>query len=366
MVSDISKIFLSSSKLSIIKDNQSLHTLPPLQKDQLLHAKVVKTLSGRQSQLVILGKTLLAQTHTPLKTGETILLRVVQSKPTPVFKIEPSNTPPIKLLYDAVKSLGRTGPFKHIESLIRQNMASDASGSAATSSKAINHFVRLIQNTALQSEQTNPGLLKHFIENSGLKWENKLLSFFSHPETIVFEKTIDLINHDMKALALIPDPENATHQSLQSFSQGIENLQLLNRNLFEESGRLLFHLPILFDGTLTFGQIFIDLNHTKDAKTHDERTLRVSFLLEMTRLGEFLADFSILNNQINGSFGVANHEIQIMIQENLPELETKLKSHGFIVYPITCRLLSPETIAGTSLIEKSIAGSEQGMVNILI
>jgi hypothetical protein len=366
MVSDISKIFLSSSKLSIVKDNQALHSLPPLQKGQLVHAKVVKTLSGRQSQLVILGKTLLAQTHTPLKTGETILLRVVQSTPTPEFKIEQSGSPPIKLLYDAVKSLGRTGPFKQIESLIRQNMAPDTFGSSATSSKAINHFVRLIQSTALQSEQTNPGLLHRFIENSGLKWENKLRSFFSNPESVLFEKAQDLINHDMKALALIPDPEHITHQSLQSFSQDIENLQLLNQNLFEESGRLIFHLPILFDGTLTFGQIFIDLNHAQDSKPHGERTLRVSFLLEMTRLGEFLADFSILNNQINGSFGVANHEIQMMIQENLPELETKLKSHGFIVYPITCRLLSPETIAGTSLIEKSTTGTEQGMVNILI
>jgi hypothetical protein len=366
MVSDISKIFLSSSKLSIVKDTQSFHTLPPLQKGQLLQAKVVKTLSGRQSQLVILGKTLLAQTHTPLKTGETILLRVVQSTPTPVFKIEQSDTPPIKQLLDAVKSSGRTGPFKHIESLIRQTMAPDISGSSTISAKIISHFIRLIQNTALQSEQTNPGLLNRFIENSGLKWENKLRSFFTNPETVSLEKAQDLINNDMKALALIPDPEHTTHPSLQSFSQGIENLQLLNHNLFEESGRFIFHLPILFDGTLTFGQLFIDLNHAQDAKTQDERTLRVSFLLEMTRLGEFLADFSILNHQISGSFGVANPEIQIMIQENLPELETKLKSHGFIVYPITCRLLSPETIAGTSLIEKIFSSPDQGMVNILI
>lgn len=366
MVSDISKIFLSSSKLSIIKDNPSLQILPPLQKGQLLHAKVVKTLSNRQSQLVILGKTLLAQTHTPLKTGETIRLRVIQSTPTPVFKIEQADSPPIKLLYDAVKSLGRTGPFKHIESLIRQTMAFDSSGTSTASEKTINHLVRLMQNTALQSEQTSLNLLHRFIENSGLKWEHKLLSFFSNPETVPFEKIQDLIKNDMKALSLLPHPENSTHQSMQSFSQGIENLQLLNQNLFEESGRLLFHLPILFDGTFTFGQLFIDLNHTQDDKPQDERTLRVSFLLEMTRLGEFLADFSILNHQISGSFGVANPEIQIMIQENLPELETKLKSHGFIVYPITCRLLSPETLAGTSLIEKSITSPEQGMVNILI
>jgi len=366
MVSDIAKIFLSSSKLSIVKDNPSLQTLPPFQKGQLLHAKVVKTLSNRQSQLVMLGKTLLAQTHTPLKTGETILLRVIQSTPTPVFKIEQSDTPPIRLLYDAVKSLGRTGPFRHIESLVRQPMTPDSSGTSGSSAKTINHFVRLIQNTALQSEQTSPNLLHRLIENSGLNWEHKLLSFFSNSETVSFENIQDLIKNDLKALALLPQTENSTHQSMQSFSQGIENLQLINQNLFEESGRFIFHLPILFDGTLTFGQLFIDLNHSQDNKPQDERTLRVSFLLEMTRLGEILADFSILNHQINGSFGVANHEIQKMIQENLPELETKLKSHGFIVYPITCRLLSPETLAGTSLIEKSITSLEQGVVNILI
>ncbi|RPJ81835.1 MAG: hypothetical protein EHJ94_03500, partial [Deltaproteobacteria bacterium] len=213
MVSDISKIFLSSSKLSIVKDNHSPHILPPLQKGQLIHAKVIKTLSGRQSQLVILGKTLLAQTHTPLKTGETILLRVVQSAPTPVFKIEQADSPPIKLLYDAVKSLGRTGPFRHIESLVRQPMTPDSSATSATSAKAINHFVRLIQNTALQSEQTSPNLLHRFIENSGLKWEHKLLSFFSNSETVSFEKIQDLIKNDLKALALLPQTENSTYPS---------------------------------------------------------------------------------------------------------------------------------------------------------
>jgi len=213
--------------------------------------------------------------------------------------------------------------------------------------------------------------LNRLIETSGLKWEHKLAAFFSNNTTLSPEKIQELLNHDMKALSMkaasqVPADQQATLQSMRSFSEGIENLQLLNQHLFEESGRFLLHLPILFDGTLNFGQLLIDLNQSQDSKNQDDRPLRISFLLEMTSLGEFLADFSILKNQIIGSFGVANQEIQAFIKENLPGLESKLSAHGFDVTPISCKVLSPETLAGTSLIEKALSDSGQGVLNIVI
>ena len=93
------------------------------------------------------------------------------------------------------------------------------------------------------------------------------------------------------------------------------------------------------------GSILKETNHNKDG---------------------MVLDFSILKNQIIGSFGVANQEIQAFIKENLPGLESKLSAHGFDVTPISCKVLSPETLAGTSLIEKALSDSGQGVLNIVI
>jgi len=371
MTSIINRIFLSSSKISVVKENNSSPNLPPLQKGSLIQAKVVQLLSSRQAQILLLGKTITAKTHTPLKPGETIFLRVMKTTPTTVFKIEPPNVLPEKQLYDAVKTLGRTGPFKHMEGLLKQAVEWEASPNPSAAMKPLERFVRLVQTAALQSGKPDTGVLGRFIENSGMKWENKLLSFFSGNTDFSPPKVQELVNNDFKALALetsarIPEEQQSILHSIQSFSRSMENLQVLNQQLFDDSGRFFLHLPILFDGTLTFGQLFIDLNHALEEHPPEEKTLRVSFLLEMTRLGEFLADFSILNNQIRGSFGVANPDVQQLIRENIPDLQTKLISHGFIVYPITCRILSPETLAGTSLIETFLSGPEDGMLNIVI
>ncbi len=214
--------------------------------------------------------------------------------------------------------------------------------------------------------------LKSLVKNSGLMWEKKLSSVIkSLKEPLTLRDAENLINNDIKALAMklamIVDGEDKNiRNTLRSFVDGIEKMQILNTHSSEESGRYLLPLPFFLNDTLKFGQLLVDLdrNSKSDGDTND-RAIRVAFILEMTRLGHLKADFSIYKKSISGEFGVENDEVQKLFNQLIPGLKEKFEEKEYVVNKIGCSVISSGELAGTSLTDLVI-DNPSGVINIVV
>jgi hypothetical protein len=153
---------------------------------------------------------------------------------------------------------------------------------------------------------------------------------------------------------------------IKTLTKGFDRLEFLNKYSCEDPVRYLLPLPFLFDETLKFGQMLLDLGKGKNFKENaDTDLIRVSFLLEMSEMGDIRADFSIFKKQIVGSFGVANNDIRSLIEAGVSDLVRNLNKHGFDVHEITCHVVNSEILAATSL-NQELTGENQGVLNLFI
>ncbi|MBU0995494.1 MAG: hypothetical protein KJ737_23610 [Proteobacteria bacterium] len=111
---DISQIFFSSSRLTIDKRSLDSHTLPPLRENDIIEAKVLKMLSGRSAQLMILGQSVTVKTHVLLKEGEIINLRVESSGDKQILKLVEKQDPAQQVNKVLADNLDRSGPYKNL------------------------------------------------------------------------------------------------------------------------------------------------------------------------------------------------------------------------------------------------------------
>ena len=363
----ISHILALSSDISIQKKTgESLH-LEGLEKGQVVKATVETAISSREAILNIRGKRVQARTHMPLKSGETILLRVEDNGVQPTFKLmEATGGRFIRLPPDL---LNRSGPFGLLARVMKtlDPMTGDRHLNETGSQMG-----RLIRSLSLKTENTDTDFLKSLFRGSGLTWENKLIRLLGSERSITSDLVKDMVNGDVKALSMrlamqLEKSEPEAFAQIKAFLEHIEHLQRLNEMAVRESGRYLLPFPFLFDETLRFGQLLIDLGHQKqgDSKDKHDRLVKVSFLLEMSNLGNVLADFSILKHALSGTFSVETDSIRKLIMENIPQLKKKMKQTGFEIYEITCRVAEPETLSTTSLTDRLIH-TDDGVLNIVI
>ncbi len=217
----------------------------------------------------------------------------------------------------------------------------------------------------------NGTTVRNLVRDSGLMWESKLRNLITgqaEKNIIITRDTVDsLIEGDVKALSMkgAEQPENLRHnvaETLKTFSESLEKMQLLNSQTADDSGKYLLPLPYVHDGNLRFGQLFIDLDRKKEAREDDkDRIIRVAFLLSMSRLGPVQAGVAIYKKSITGEFLVGSQEVKTLVDDALPGLARDLSAKGYTVRKLECRLTDPDTLSGASLVEKMSAPDEGGL-----
>ena len=224
-------------------------------------------------------------------------------------------------------------------------------------------------------EDISETTVKNLVRDSGLMWESKLKDLAAGVSeknlTVTRDLADNLVETDVKALALkgsglSEDVKHNVAESLKTFTESLEKMQMLNSQSADDSGKYLLPLPYVHDGHVRFGQLFIDLERKKDdKKDNTDRIIRVAFLLDMSGLGPIQAGVSIFRKSIAGEFQVGNPEIKTLIDEGIPGLVGDLSAKGYSVKKLECRVTDPEILAGTNLVEK-LADQEAGAVNIRI
>ena len=365
MTAAISHIIASSSDIWIQKETGEPTHFDGLQKGQVVKATVENATSAREAVLNIQGKRVQARTHMPLKSGETLLLRVEDNGVQPTFKLMEAKGG--RFIHLPPDLLSRSGPYGL---LARVMQTLDTMTGIPNLNETGSQMESLIRSLSLKTENTDTDFLKSLFRGSGVTWENKLIRLLGSDRTISSGLVKDLINGDVKALSMrlalqLEKAEPPAFSQIKAFLENMEHLQLLNERSVRESGRYLLPFPFLFDKTLRFGQLLIDLGHQDDSEDKRDRLVKVSFLLEMSNLGNVLADFSILKHALSGTFSVETDPIRKLIMENIPQLKKKMKNTGFEIYDITCRVVEPETLSTTSLADRLIH-TDDGVLNIVI
>lgn len=366
------QLLISSSDVVLNRQRDAEGRPLKLVKDQTVAAKVLRAVSGRRAQLLIKGERVSAKTFLPLRAGQTIFLKVSRTGSRQVLKFMGEKQDPSAIGQSRlITSFGRSGPYAVLSRMFGDPAAPGDSGSGRPGVD-LSRLAALVASMSLKSGTASPGFLQDLIKGSGLVWESKLVQALTGHEAMTPKSIQALVSGDLKALALqlLSDkpemPEPALDQ-LKSFLGGLEKHQLLNHSAFGKAGMYLLPLPVLWPSALRFGQLLLDLGKDKDSEcAGGNRMVNVSFLLTLTRLGEFRADFSVLKKAVTGSFGVATEEAHQRVASHLPELAGKLRAHGFSVRDISCRVLGPERLSGMSLLDRVVQERPDGVLNLVI
>lgn len=234
----------------------------------------------------------------------------------------------------------------------------------------------LVSSFTLRSEQPfDESTVKNLVRDSGLMWESKLKDLAtSLPDkkgALTPEQAVKLIENDVKALALkgmgLEDGvKHNVSETLKTFTESLEKMQMLNSQASDDSGKYLLPLPYVHNGHIRFGQLLIDLDR-KQSKAGEEkdRIIRVAFILDMSRLGPIQAGVSLYKKSMSGEFLVGNAEVKALVDEALPGLVDELAQKGYTVKKMECRLTDPEALAGMNLVEK-LVDPRDGSVSIRI
>lgn len=252
-----------------------------------------------------------------------------------------------------------------------------ADPNASVTTGMFNRLRHLIHTMALTDDQPfEPGTLMRLVKNSGLMWETKVRLFTealtAGPDKATTEPpALPRVTDDVKALSMkladsLDSGGRETADTLRRFVDTLDKMQILNSHSADDTGRYLLPLPFFSGQSLTFGQLFIDLDRRpENADKQGDRMIRVAFLLDMSRLGHVQADFAIFRKSIGGEFIVETKDARADLNQALPECIADLTRKGYTVTRMDCRLAEPGTLARQSLAERMV-DTDGGAVNILI
>jgi hypothetical protein len=352
----ISRVHISSSEMVINKDNGKKNSLPEFKKNQIINAKVIQLLPQGKALLLVKGQKLVAKTALRLLPGEEVQLKVLEQKDAILLKLI---GPVQKMTNSQISSLVRF--FSKNESI------PDISGSKMSGVK------ELLYDMALKSDKPDASFLPKLIEKSGMVWEKKVVQFIrSNMSSQDIKTGLDnLLKQDMKGNilkeTLTADP--GKFESLKmaaSFSETIENFQLLNHHS-SESGRFLLPFPIFSDQAFSFGQLLIDTGDKNKTNNKDaDKVIHISFLLNMTQLGPLRADFSILKKEITGKFLVKDDDTCQYVNSKISELKDRFTNIEYHVRQLECTIAKKEEIQQSSFIESLVTAGDDYVLNIVI
>lgn len=329
--------------------------------NEVVVGKVLKSLPEGKALILIKGSVMVARTPHHLNEGDTLSLKVEDLSSSPTLKLlgpglkntNPVNTSIIlsaieeNLWQSTLENLNHIGLGKAPQSLLKE-LLTDLS-------------LRLFS-------KPNPELLKEIIEKSGVNWEAKLkkLLFHKTPEGPSLDR---LIEGDLKGLiSKFIDLDEKKSGHLNRLLTTIKNIQLLNHDGMEQDRKIFLPIPMQFpDGFFTVGQLLMHLPQTGkegyEKKQNDKKNFRITFLLDLSRLGPIRADLTAKGKEIALQFLLAHEEAKLIIEKKIPVFVDRVKDLGFSLRIVECHLQDKEIIKHSII--KEIIEEEGGNISLI-
>ncbi|MFO7749077.1 MAG: hypothetical protein R6V54_03200 [Desulfobacteraceae bacterium] len=389
----------SLTEINVRRDDNGRTALAGLKKNQIVEAKVLNVISPGKAELLIAGKKLLADVSVDLTRGETIQLKVSAGSSLQVLKLVSGSS--LSSSSSSISSLAgalpKDNPFFSLHNLAETLLALKEGGEKSpgslklpVSEKSFNDILLpgreinaeevtrlkdLLLSTALTSNRPDRDFVPRLLDRSGLLQEKKLALLAGNQSLPAGKEWAEtFVDQDLKAMALrlasafsAKDP--GVMQPLREFAESMEKFQLLNHHT-SDSGRYLIPFPVFADNALGAGQLFLDLGKEKEKQNKKEnRLVKLSLLLNMSRIGPVRMDCSVLKKEISGIVKVSTEAVALLVKSMIPRLEKQLHHHGFQLTRMECRVSPEEELSETALLDavvKEIQGDDQQGVNIVI
>jgi hypothetical protein len=334
--------------ISILKPKHPGET-PGFAENEIVKGKVLKVLDSETAILLINGRNFTARTRVSLKAGDILALKVKELSPVTVLRTigiqyarpEAAN---ISVILSALKDNLWKSVFEKI------NTGGGSVTERALWSQIVEDLPRKLFN------EGSPESLLKMIDRSGIFWEAKLKKL-SEQKSVDDKQIRQLIDSDLKGLLfkLISKTEGEDVQAGRLLS-AVKNLQILDRLGLEQDQKIFFPLPVqLPDGHFIIIQLLFQLplkeKEDSEKSAGDRHPLKISVLLELSRLGPIRADFTVNGKRIDGMFRIASRDTLKLVESAIPALVNNLEDKGFTIQHIGCLLKEPEIISQPLLLE---------------
>ena len=324
---------------------------PSFVKNEIVRGVVLKSIPLKSVLLLIKGKRITANTHVPLSEGNAVTLKVERTYPNPVLKLMNIESESVSTINTSLILNGIKG---NLWKMIIENI--DQYPISIRDKELLKELV--IDTAKRLLPKPTPDKLMESIDKSGLGWENKIRELLTS-KTYHQADIQKLLNGDLKGFIskLIASAEGK-HEYFNRFLSMIQNVQLLNHFGFEQDGKIFIPLPLQFpDGYFTVGQLLIQSdqhNNDKPKKKENETGFfRVSFLLELSKLGPLRADLAVQDKRISGRFITIKEETKITLERNLSSFIDAVSKNGFSIFHLECHIKEPKQV-NDSLIKEII------------
>ena len=379
----ISAVQIASSKMTVVSEKGQATAFLGLENNRIIQAKVLHVLPPGQARLLINGQKISVKTSVPLHVGEEILLKVQSRKNGYVLRLTgPSSS----------GGAARPDPLLHFFS--RPDTLFALFRTVGTT-----QLSDILEKMALQSSRRDDAFLPRLMDKGGLLLEKKLAAVLQQqdpasatrgadrqlpgqqvqgrqgqqgalPSEQQVAKLLDsVMAEDFKGAVLKQALSSGMGTDAKSSGaagllQTLENLQLLNSQS-AESGRFILPFPVLADAGFTLGQLLVDVGEDKDSGP-EKKMVRVSLLLDMSRLGPVRADVSILDRAITGRFLLEDEETRAFVASMMPVLKKQMADIDFQLLKMDCQVAAPADIAQNCLMETLFTGKDDQVLHIVI
>ena len=349
--------------------------IPPFVEDEVVQGKVIRRIPPNHALLSFGEDQVTARTSVSLREGQIAFFKVAQVSPQCILKLVEARVGNLPGMHEMLaRNALRESPYKSLIEILAPFMRSGEQPALSDLPDMLVRWWRLLSRISFPPEQAvrHGQFLKSFIDGSGMIWEHKLRTFLlSKPP---FAENLEaLIGNDLKGLALkslVDGSPNkfVSHEAITKFVDSIGQFQLLNVSRLEAEGKLYFTMPLQFHDQFGFGELLIDLAEKGEHDTadrEDNRVLKVSLLLQMSRLGPVRADVSVFEKAVRVGFLVSEEGTQSLFNNYNGLLKRQLERHGFHLNEVTCRLQEAKILSQTSLLEDFL-DIQDHQINLLV
>ena len=331
----------SASRISLQPGADS-PALLPLSRSEIIEGRVLQSSSLNNALLLIKGRRVMAKTHVPLSEGSMLSLRVQDVSPVPILRLIDIKSADFEVVRSSI-----------ILSAIQQNVWKallDNIYHYGLPKDAISPFRELMSSLSMRlffSPSTE--LLRTFIDQSGLRWESKLREVLLN-RSLNRESLNSLIQWDLKGLtSKLLTLQTQKGNSLKRLVSTIQDIQLLNKFGVEQKGKIFLPIPIQFpDGHFTVGQLLIRFPRSQKDERKGQKAeragTRITFLLELSRLGPLRADLTVKGKEIKGRFLLTNEVAKQRIEASIPMFVERMKQRGFSLQSLDCYCMDPKVV----------------------
>jgi hypothetical protein len=328
--------------------------IPPLALGETLNILVLNDSRNRKTLVQIKNSPLLAESPSPLRSGETLTVRVDQLHPTLVLR-PISSEPEISRTNEFLKFY-RSNPDA-LKEMITSLKALFSEGTANpishfTSKAEMQNLHRILSKIIISEDNiAHPLFLKDYVAALGLTDERRLLKALSDPAMIkegkngaTLKEILLKLSTERSDVQTAPSDNKPEALRIRQFFEladhaatVIESLQIVNVLAQEQDGLFTLQIPVQFPDGIRMQEIFIETDRDR-GEPAAEKECRIVLFLDMDSLGELAVDTGLSKGALCCTLRCPDQQVLDFMQPLLPALGRVLAEIGYTVGTIQCVL----------------------------